>query len=341
MKTRFLAAIMCTFFFGCKTKVNGQIDTGKNTLIEKDFVVDSSYAIGDIRRYGVTPENAVQRDPRTGKKRLSTVLDLAELTGIEMQFPKGYYGTDLILDHRRNLRLRFNESEFNLIHITQAIDTLPKPDNIKLGGTLISYDRLGITEASNISIDTVYLRSNETLNLRGMKGRGCHIYHGSNNISIKYLFVEGFGSGDKKYQYNHAALALDGWNNNPKNVHIEEVVIKSTERHGIYLTGTGHYIGKATIKNFGTGDSKDMAPMQDAQKGEEKEFKAIWINKCGNTVIDSLIIDEKLCLGSWTAHFDFGRKTDSVVIRNFKIYNDNPKIEILNDAKHNTKVLNW
>jgi hypothetical protein len=169
---------------------------------------------------------------------------------------------DLILDHRQNLKLRFNKSEFNLIHITKKYDSLPRPNNIKLNGTVIIYSRLGLSNASNIKMDSMILKSNIIKNLRQLRNVGCHIYHGTKNISINYLEIDDFGCGDMSYQHNYAALALDYYHDNPINVQIKEVYTRAADRHGIYMTGKkDHLIGKVAIDNFGIGYSRAMSSM--------------------------------------------------------------------------------
>jgi hypothetical protein len=298
---------------------------------DSKYVLDDSYPFGDARRYGVTAEDARKGHPQTGKNRLTTALDIAEISGEEISFPSGYYGMNLTLDNRENLKLKFDNSEFHLIHITQINDSLKKPKNIKIGGTLIVYERLGLTEAQNIELDSVIIKSDISKNLRNTRSKGCHIYHGCKNIKINYLEIEDFGSGDKSYQYNHAALAIDGWNNNPENVQIKKVHIKSTDRHGIYITGKDHLIDEVIIDKFGVGSSVDMAPMQDAEKGEETEFKALWVNKCYDSFIEKITINEQDSKGKYTAHFDYGDKSKPFTIGVFKVINDNPKISILEE----------
>ncbi|WP_242120110.1 hypothetical protein [Aestuariivivens sediminicola] len=327
--------LLCALFMACvdtdkKTKPNEE-SIESAVFNDSIFVLDNTFPPGDARRYGVTAANARKAHPITGKNRLLTALDIAEQSGMEMSFPSGYYDMDLTLDHRKNLNLRFNNSGFNLIHITQIKETFPKPENISLKGKLIVYDRLGITEALGIEIDSVIIKSDPTKNIRKMRSRGCHIYHGCKDIKIGYLEIEDFGSGDKTYQYNHAALALDGWNNNPENVQIKKIHIKSTDRHGIYITGKDHLIGDVVIDKFGMGSSVDMAPMQDAQIGEEKDFKALWVNKCYNSFIENIIINEKDSKGKYTAHFDYGDALRPFTIGKFKVINNNPEIEILEE----------
>ncbi len=305
---------------------------------DKDYVLNSDFPVGDVRRYGVFPDSSYASiHPFTKEPKITTVLNLCEQQGIEMFFPKGYYGTALILDSRKNMTLKFDEAEFDIIHITHNSESKIGPENITLKGRVITYDRLGITEALNINIDTVYIKTDKTKNLRKLRSRGCHIYHGCKNISIKYLEIDDFGSGNVDYQHNHAALAIDGWKNNPVNVQIKKVYIKSTDRHGVYITGTDHIIDEIVIDKFGMGSSDGMSPMQDAAAGEEKDFKAVWINRCYDSFIERLIINEKESKGKYTAHFDEGNASRPFTIGYFKVINDNPQIEILKND--NTGVI--
>ena len=337
IKTFKIFIVIAIGFYSCKNEKNSNLQNDstktKEVFNDSSYVLNPSFPVGDARRYGVTAETARTGHPFTGKNRMTTVLDLAEEHGIEMSFPSGYYGMDLTLDSRKNMVLSFDRSEFSLIHITQPKDSLPIPENLVLKGTVIAYDRLGITEAKNISIDTVLLKTDITKNLRNMRGRGCHIYHGSKDIKIKYLQVDDLGSDPVKDKYTHAALAMDGWKNNPVNIQIEKIHIKSTDRHGIYITGLDHLIGDVIIDKFGTGSSKGMDGMQDAKSGEEKEFKALWINKCYNSFIENITINEKGSKAKYTAHFDAGDKERPFTIGRFKVINDNPKIGILEEEE--------
>ncbi|SDG75078.1 hypothetical protein [Winogradskyella thalassocola] len=316
--------------------ISTQIEEAFN---EKDYALNIDYKVGDVRRYGIFPDSSLaSTHPYTKESKIKTVLDLCENNNIELFFPKGYYKMALVLDSRKNLNIRFDMAEFDVIHITNDAPSKISPENINLKGKVVSFDRLGITEAHNISIDTVYLKSDVTKNLRKMRGRGCHIYHGCNNIKIKYLEIDDFGSGDVSYQHNHAALAIDGYGNNPVNVQIEKLHIKSTDRHGIYITGKDHLIGEVIIDKFGIGSSDKMSGMQDASKGEEIEFKALWINKCYDSFIESITINEKNSKAKYTAHFDSGDKTRPFTIGKFKVINNNPKIEILEETNNGVIV---
>jgi O-antigen/teichoic acid export membrane protein len=310
----------------------------KIILNEADYILDDTYPKSDARRYGLTAKDAGKIHLVSGKNRLNTVLDIAEATGEEMIFPKGNYNMSLILDHRRNLKLRFNKSEFHLVHITQVHDSLPKPRNIEIKGTIVIYDRLGMTEANNIKIDSAILKSNIKKNLRN---KGCHIYHGCNDIKIGYLEVQDIGSGSNFYKNTHAALAIDGNKNNPKNVTINKLYIKSTDRHGVYITGNNHLIKEIIIDKFGMGSSEGISGMQNANndKGENKEFTALWINKCSNCNFKKVTINEKESKGKHTVFFDHGNKFKPSTIDQLIILNDNSLINIKKEFLTNVELI--
>jgi hypothetical protein len=72
-----------------------------------------------------------------------------------------------------------------------------------------------------------------------------------------------------------------------------------------------------------------MDPMQDAKAGEETNFKALWINKAYNSVIDKITIGEKKSKGKYSAHFDYGTINDPVIINNLNIINNHRDAKIL------------
>ena len=331
MKNLYFFLCILVLFLSCKEKpASGKTDSDKKTafketqknLSENAYILNENFPKGDVRRYGIFPDSAFTNiHPVSKKSKITTVLDMAEANKIELFFPRGYYKTALLLDSRKNIKLRFDKAEFDLVHITQISKNHVKPENIELKGELIIYDRLGITEASNIKIDTVYLKSDIEKSIRSMRSRGCHIYHGCNNIIINYLSIDDFGSGDNRYKNNHASLAVDGWKNNPKNLYIQKLYIKSSDRHGVYLTGSNHKIDEIIIDQFGIGSSEGMTPMQDASLVEHQLFSAIWINRCYNSTIGNITINSKNSDGYFTTNFDEGDSLNPVKIRQLTVKN--------------------
>lgn len=296
---------------------------------ESDLVINAEFSIGDVRRYGIFPDSTyAYTHPVSKKPKITTVLDLAEHDSIQLFFPKGFYKTVLNLNGRSDLNLFFDEAAFYAVSIAKDVKTKEAPHNIRLKGSLIMYDRLGMVQAANIEIDTVYIKTDITRNPRKMRSRGCHIYLGSKNISIKYLKIDDTGSGDERYRNSHAALALDGWRNNPEKVSIDELYIKSTDRHGLYLTGKDHVINEIIIDRFGVGDDKGMSGMQDANGIEYKLFSGIWINRCYNSTIGEVKINAKNSKGFFTANFDEGDSLNPVTINKFEVKNFDRKLPV-------------
>ncbi len=321
--------VLITFFLACNSdRVNQEM--GANILNQKEldsiellYTVDTSFNKGDARRYGLTPETAARKHLKMPNNYLTAIIDLAEKTGMTISFPKGYYPLNLTLDGRRNVKLHFNHSAFELIHITDRDGKGPRPENIELTGTLISFVRLGITEATNIKIDTILLKSNPEMSKSKLRNRGCHIYHGVKDVSINYLEIDDLGSGNEQYKHTHAALAIDGTHNNPKQININEIYIRSSDRHGIYLTGSDHTIGTITISQFGVGSAEGMSNMQESMPGQEKEFTGVWLNKCTNTTIDQIIIDCEKSNGKFALKFERGsifKPTiiNQLIVKNYK-----------------------
>lgn len=314
--------------------------TNENTTTEKtetqvfndsSYVLNGDYPVGDVRRYGIFPDSLHSSGhPFTKKTRMETILDLSEQHNIEMIFPEGYYNKALIIRGRENINLKFQNAEFGgMIQIFEKDSTIA--NNINFKGDLVTYGGFFSRKAENLSVENLHIKSDISKSIEGLRSKGCLINAGSKNIKINTLTIDDLGSGSEKYKYVAAALSIQGWNNNPENVEIEKVHIKSTDRHGIYITGTDHLIGEVIIDKFGVGDSKFMDGMQDAVKGEEKEFKALWINKAYNGFIESVTINEQGSKAKYTAHFDAGDKTRPFTIGTFNVINDNPNITILEE----------
>ncbi len=336
MKRNILLISFFAIFISCNKKAKGDTNQKiKPNLVktkiytDNQLVLNKEFKIGDVRRYGMFPDSAYSyRHPLTNNPKITDVLDLAENEGIELFFPKGFYNVPLILDSRENIKIKSNKAEFDIIDITVDPEIKKKPRNITIKGTIISFDRLGITESTNVKIDSVIIKSDTIRSARKMRARGCHIYYGSNHISIDYLQIDDFGSGDKRYDNNHAALAIDGWGNQPKNVYIGEVYIKSTDRHGVYITGENHFIGDIIIDKFGVGNDKEMLPMQDADAKEEKLFAGVWVNRCFNSIINNIYINNKNSKGYFNVNFDEGDLDKPVKIQYLEVKNFNRTLPV-------------
>ena len=87
-------------------------------------------------------------------------------------------------------------------------------------------------------------------------------------------------------------------------------------------------INEIIIDQFGIGNDKEMSGMQDAGKAESKLFSGIWINRCYNSTIGSIIINAKNSKGFFIANFDEGDSKNPVVINKLKVKNFNEELPI-------------
>lgn len=303
---------------------------------DSDYVLDANYQKGDVRRYGIFPDSSHNSGhPFTKKTRIETVLDLCENHNIELNFPKGYYNFPLVIRGRKNIKANFNDSEFGgMIQIIEK-DTIHSK-NITFKGNIITYGGLFTRRVNNINIDKVVVKSNRDKSIYGIKSKGCHIYAESKNITIGELIVEDLGSESDKFKYVQSALMING--SDTQNVKIDKIHIQASDRNGLYISGKDHLIGDVIVDKFGMGSFKDMVGIEGVVAGKEKEFKALWVNKCYDSFIESIIINEKESKGQYTAHFDSGDNQRPFTIGKFKVVNDNPKINILEEESNNVVI---
>ena len=312
--------IIVLLSFSCKNKTS--IDKPEEQTIavdERNYVLDSLYPIGDVRRYGIYPDgvNNNTKHPNTGKYRIQTLLDFAEESQITINFPKGYYGMNILIDSRENINFHFNQSGFSLIHITNEKGKESK--NINLRGTLIVYNRFGSYNSSDIKLDSLILKTDINKSLEKLRNKGCHIYKGTKNLEIEYLEIDDLGSGGEKYKTNHAALAIYGQKNNPQNVSIQKTLIKSSDRHGAYITGNNHYFGEIIIEKYGLGNTNDMVGMQDAKIKDAHVLSGLWINRCNDCVFNNVTIITKNSPKGFPIKLDEGKLSKPTFIKTLKL----------------------
>lgn len=286
----FIGIVVLSALTNCNGENNtSKIDNSQRVFDDSKYMLYPGYPKGDCRRYGVFPDSINNRThPGTGISRMESVMELSEKSKTTIYFPRGFYGANLLFHSKRNVSFTFDKAQFNLLDITDEKGT--ESSHIKLKGTLILYDRFGIYNSNNIEVDSLIIKSDSTKNLSKNRSRGCHIYKGTKHLKIKYLEIQDMGSGGEQYMNNHAALALDGLWNNPENITIDEVLIKSSDRHGAYVTGNNNKIHKITIEKYAQGTTDFMTGMQDSQKGEERILSGLWINRCNDCVFDEVYV---------------------------------------------------
>ena len=302
-----------------------------HSIDDKVFIVNSKHSKGDVRRYGVFPNEDVS------PKHLNNVLYLAN-QGLPIYFPKGYYNITIALKKSSNVSLQFDEvilgGGFQIID-----DGNQASQSIKISGILTILDKLFIRGSNNISFDKVFLMSDTAQNSFKQKNRGVSIYAGSKNIRFKSLTINDTGGEPNEFfKYTAAALQVHGWNNNPENILINSLSINNAERTALYLTGNNHQIYKAQVYNFGLGSNENMFGLDDASPGEEMEFSAVWINRCNSCEIDSLVINSTNNKGDYSLRLDEGKYHEPTFINNIKINNKAKELPIEDDKLTNILV---
>ncbi|XMO87888.1 hypothetical protein AAFN75_06260 [Algibacter sp. AS12] len=328
-KNNFVLFLLLALLLACKQP---EVDTKVKRPVNIDdtnYVLDKNYKKGDVRRYGVYPNEKISN------KNLQNIISLSS-KGLPMVFPKGDYATNLVLDSISILNFTFNNAT-----ITGGVNIVNNSFNIKLGGNLTILERLFVKGSSDIVFDTLTVKTDTLKCLTTKKNRGVSLYAGAKNISFQLLNIENTGgTKDKFYQHTAAALQVHGWKNNPENVFIKNLTIKNVDRTGLYLTGNGHRIEKVTINNFGQGSSENMFALGDAFKGEEKEFSGAWLNRCNNCEIDTLIVNATNNKGNYSVILDEGKYYEPTFIYNIHFKNKAKALPIKDDKLTNILVKN-
>ncbi|WP_242120106.1 hypothetical protein [Aestuariivivens sediminicola] len=272
------------------------------------FAINSDYKKGDVRRYGIMPDAPIDQI------KLKRVIALAQ-KGVPIRFPKGYYETNLILNKVLNATFVFRDAI-----VTGAVNIIDGSDNIVFEGQLTVLDKVFVRKSQNIVIENLSIQSDTLKSYHHKFNRGLSIYAGTRNISFKKLSILNTGGlNDQFYTYTAAALQVHGWNNNPQNLKISNLYIENAQRTAVYLTGSGHYIRKAIIKNFGQGgSSQTMFGLEDAKPGSEREFAGFWINKCNDCIIDSLEINN-YSKNTYSLKFGIGTYSKPTFINNLRL----------------------
>lgn len=329
--------LISLLFLQCDNFEPKAMDSKPVQINDINYVLNSNYALGDARRYGIFPDSLNdKKHPNTGKSLISSVLDLAENSPIKINFPKGYYGVNLVFNSRKNIDLHFNEAAFDLVHITNEGGSQSR--NITLEGTLILYEGFGIYHSKNVTADSVIIKLNPQKTLKESKSRGCHIYKGTDSLLINYLEIEDLASGNIGFKNNHAALAIDGSRENPTNITINEVYIKSSDRHGAYITGTNNIFKKIKIDKYAQGTTNFMTGMQDAGKGNEKILSGLWINRCNNCIFENVQILTKYSKNGYPLKLDEGNSGMPTIIENLVLDVEYKDALILDDILTNVLV---
>jgi hypothetical protein len=262
------------------TKIN--YDTKKESLL----TIDSTFVVGDSRRYGFVPNKAIGVHPKTQKNILEELLELAN-SGLNIKVSKGYYKTSFIIKNRKNLNFTFDNAEF--AGTIQIIDS----DSINLKGNITSYSSLVINNSSNITLDDISVTSNLDKNISKLASSGVQILNDSKQVAINKLNINGLGVGDA-YKYAHAGLKIYGYKLVPKNIILNQVNIKNVSTNGALIIGDHITIKELKIDSFGTAKEYTLAKLSGV-KQQYSNYAGLWIIKNTNSQFNTVnIISNKI-----------------------------------------------
>lgn len=309
--------ILFLLFFSCHNKKDDRKIIDRKEL-NSLYTVDSVYSINDVRRYGVFPERGIGIHPKLKKDKLEVLLDVAE-SGIKLFFPKGYYSRSLKIINRKKVEIDFYKAVFN-----GAIE-IKNSNDVKLLGDITSYTQLYVRESENITLGNIVLKSEINKNANGNRNFGCSIHAGTKNFYANKIVIEDLTS-NPKFKYVKAAFIVHGHNNEPENIKIDSVIVNSSDRHGVYLTGDKIDLGYVSIRKFGIGTSEGMFPMEGGIEGEQYDFSGLWIKNAFDSKIGKVVIDVSDSKGKYSVNFDVGEYFRPCVIDTLIIKGDNPKL---------------
>ncbi|GMN07852.1 hypothetical protein MTsPCn5_32410 [Croceitalea sp. MTPC5] len=306
MKHRLIDCLVLIFLLvGCKKNE----DQWKKDLekIDTEFTLHNEYDYLDVRRYGLFPGKPIGGHPKNGKNVVEALLDLAEL-GVPIRFPEGFYKTALKIQGRKNIKLYFNNTIFaGLVEVRNSND-------IHLMGSLSTLEQFYTRDSENIQADIVFVKKDSILSINNRRPYGCSIHSGTKNLTIKKLVVEDVGSGTFDYKFVKGGLIIHGHNNEPEEINIDSVIIKSSDRHGAYISGENIEIDFLSIEKFGVGSGLEMAPMEGGILGDQLAFSGLWIKNCFNSSIKRTEIKLMESGGVHSLNMDYGETFRPVVL---------------------------
>lgn len=274
------------FTYSCTSNSSKTVKS-KPVIEDSKWVIDSTLPKGHIGRYGILP-NTYYSDAQVKK-----VLEMNAL-GVDLFFPNDTYDINLVFHSSKGNKIVFDNTTMKgRLYIIGSDGALS--EDIQLLGKLKVLDKVFLRHAQNIKLETLKVISDSTNSKRGTDNPGVSIYAGVDTLILDSLFIENPTQNNQDHnKFSAAALQVHGWNNNPKNISMDYVHIKNSGRSAVYLTGENHEIGTLIIDSFGGTEDTNMAGLEDAIPGEEKKYKALWINKCNNCIIYDAKIESKL-----------------------------------------------
>ena len=326
MRKYVLILLMIPMFFSCKEENNalksGDVELKYNSDLEHQLAIDTSFAIGNVRRYGIAPEKGIGIHPVTKNKKIEEIIKLAS-SGLEIIFPKGYYKTSLIISKKENIKLKFEEAEFS-----GSVQLKDSCKNVVLKGHIKSYNSFVLKNAHNITFERITVLDNKEKNISKLRPSGVSILGNSSDVTINKILIEGIGES----KYTHAGLKIYGYPELPKYIKINNLSVLSSDVNGVLIMGEEININKLVVKSFGSLSENNLAKLSNLPKNfNKKNYVGLWLNKNISSVynyVEVNTVKEQVAL-----RLGPGNLGDPTVISELKLQNKNNSEYLVDDAE--------
>ncbi|MFV9549509.1 hypothetical protein [Algibacter sp. PT7-4] len=306
----------------CKNDVKKATEVpSKAVYVDSLYALNTSFEVGDVRRYGVEPGVKIGQHPKLLKDKLDVLMDISEL-GIKLYFPKGVYDRTLNIEKREAVKIVSDSALF-----TGAV-TIKNSSSIYIDGVIQSLSSFYIQNSNDIEINSILTKTDSLIKKKMLRSTGVSIHGGAKNVRINKVLIKDSGSGSRHYKYIKGGLIVHGHNNEPREIKIDSAIVESSDRHGVYLTGVDIDIKYLHVKKFGVGTADDMAPMEGGIDGEQVNFSGLWIKNCHDSFIDEAIIDTNKSKGKFSVNFDIGQEFRPTTIEKLVINHQGSKNNI-------------
>ena len=331
MKKSFLLLLLVVVLLGCKEEKKSskkdKIESKYDVYLEQKLAINTSFPIGNVRRYGIEPDQGIGVHPITKNKKVDEIIRLAS-SGLEIVFPKGYYKTSLILSKKEKISLKFEEAEFS-----GSIQLKDSCNNMLLKGNVKTYSSFVFNNVHNITLGELTVLDNKEKNISKLRPSGVHILNDSRDIMIDKVLIEGIGEN----KYSHAALKIYGYPKLPKYIKINELSILSSDVNGVLIMGEEIHINNTYIKSFGSSNENNLAKLSNLPKDfDKKNYVGFWLNKNISSVYEYVevnTVEKQIAL-----RLGGGSPEDPTVISSLKLQ-DKKKSEYLVDDAETTNVV--
>lgn len=318
---------------------NSDTETTTATINQEElnYVLNDSFPIGDVRRYGLKIGGGDPKHPYTGEITTTSIFKMASKERIELFFPKGFYNFGIYFKGIKDIKVNFDHAEFaGPIYIIEGEDKSPSSD-IYLKGDVTTYYKFFTRNSSDIIVNNITIKTDEEKNISKLRSMGCDIYSGTKNISFNTITIEDLGSGKDSYKLTRAAMQVHGWNNNPEGLDVNKLHIKSSDSHGLYLTGANHVFKEIIVDRFGIGKDIVINDLEDSDKDQTSKITGVWINRVSDAEIGKITVNTDASKGTYGLWLDQGKAANPTIIYEVNFIGGDKKLPLF--ADDNTNVI--